>query len=285
MNSRQLIRFVVLSVEAMPDHEVARLKHRPSARQRGGKVRKMRLAECIVAREKDFGTNDTQFSVITHLGNVLREGDIALGYELTAATPVYSLGRYRYDLSRANWTHDCEEVEHLPDVILVRKHYPTKGERKWMLKQLEVQERHNHSSGLSGASKKNADAEEDMEAEYEEFLQELEADREMRKHVNLYKKPKKLYKMKGERLDDALEHVPETTTAAEDEDEVEDEDENMVQLDELLDDLVVSDTIDELIHTNQLSVAVTGKPEEGTTASTSASFDPQQYEGATFKFL
>jgi len=56
--------------------------HRPSSKQRGGHDKKMRLVEVTVAREKDFGVNDTQFTVITHLGNILKEGDIALGYDI-----------------------------------------------------------------------------------------------------------------------------------------------------------------------------------------------------------
>ncbi len=73
MNSRDLIRFVVLSVEPILQAE------RPGAKKRGGSGSKIRLGECVVARESDLGVNDIQFTVITHLGNVLREGDIVLG--------------------------------------------------------------------------------------------------------------------------------------------------------------------------------------------------------------
>lgn len=44
--------------------------------------RKLRLAEITVARERDFGVNDQQFVCISHLGNLLREGDVVLGYVL-----------------------------------------------------------------------------------------------------------------------------------------------------------------------------------------------------------
>ena len=33
----------------------------------------------------DLGENDTQFSVLSHLGNVLKPGDSVLGYDLTTA--------------------------------------------------------------------------------------------------------------------------------------------------------------------------------------------------------
>ena len=39
----------------------------------------MRLVECVVAREKDFGVNDKQHTVITNLGNILKEGDMVFG--------------------------------------------------------------------------------------------------------------------------------------------------------------------------------------------------------------
>lgn len=38
-----------------------------------------RLAECVVAKEDDLGVNDTQFSCVSHLGNILNEGDVVLG--------------------------------------------------------------------------------------------------------------------------------------------------------------------------------------------------------------
>ena len=41
--------------------------------------RKVRLAEVTLARERDFGINDVQFVCVSHLGNILREGDVVLG--------------------------------------------------------------------------------------------------------------------------------------------------------------------------------------------------------------
>lgn len=76
MTSRQFTKFTILSVE--PILQVAR----PSAKKRGVD-RKMRLAECVIARERDFGVNDTQLTCTTSLGHILREGDTVLGYDLT----------------------------------------------------------------------------------------------------------------------------------------------------------------------------------------------------------
>jgi hypothetical protein len=102
MNSRQLVRFVVLAVEPV----VAAV--RASAKRRGAD-RKMHMAECVVARERDFGTNDTQFSCLTHLGAILREGDVVMGYDLTSAAWALEQG------AAAGLRTE------LPDILLVRK--------------------------------------------------------------------------------------------------------------------------------------------------------------------
>jgi hypothetical protein len=96
--------FVVLSAEPVL------AESRPTARKRGVD-RKMRLAEIVVARERDFGVNDTQFTVLSHLGHLLREGDLVQGYDMTSATWTGDeLERYKDSLKGD-----------LPDVILVRK--------------------------------------------------------------------------------------------------------------------------------------------------------------------
>ena len=245
MTSRQLIRFVVLSIDIVPTVDISvtssdfnnknkkrvhsnsisssasfaqkkirrniqeanviyQQVYRPSSKQKGGHDKKMQLIEVTVAREKDFGVNDTQFTIVCHLGNVLREGDIVLGY----------------DIATSHWAQEGELEEifgehchtHIPDILLVRKHYPTKGERKWLLKQLSIDERYsnqdvngsnsNPSNSNGNDSKKKKSAKESMQEEehmkeYEEFLQEVETDRELRKHINLYKKPKREARFKG----------------------------------------------------------------------------------------
>lgn len=70
-----------------------------------------KLAEVTVARERDLGVNDNQFTCITHIGPLLSTGDIVLGY----------------DISSLNYNTDEEQqkvldgIQNLPDVILVRK--------------------------------------------------------------------------------------------------------------------------------------------------------------------
>lgn len=40
------------------------------------------LADATVARNRDFGNNDTIYTVRTHLGSYLKPGDTALGYDI-----------------------------------------------------------------------------------------------------------------------------------------------------------------------------------------------------------
>ena len=236
MNSKQLTRYVILSVEPILHSQ------RPSAKKRGAD-RKLRLAECVIARERDLGANDTQFTCITHLGHLLREGDIALGYDLTNAT----------------WVHDLEKnsirQENMPDVILVRKHHPTKSERIWALKSLHVDEKQ-EADGRDG----------DLEdRDYEEFLQELESDRELRAQINLYKTPKA------------------KVLAA-----MEVEDEEEIRLEELLDDLMISEGLKSSdADVNEVAIL---SPDEARSVVVNFAevepnpFDPSAYSASDFKF-
>ncbi len=72
MSGRDLAPFLVLSVEPLL------LAQRPSSKKRG-LDRKTRLAECVVVRESDLGTNDRQLMTVTHLGHILKEGDRVMG--------------------------------------------------------------------------------------------------------------------------------------------------------------------------------------------------------------
>lgn len=213
LNTRMLIRFVVLSVEPVIT-EV-----RASAKIRGRGSKKIRLAECVVAREKDLGANDTQFTCMTHLGNLLQEGDTVLGYDLSTAS-------MNIDESVVGSMKGFDR--NTPDLVLVRKDYGSKGNRKWALRNLEVDEE----------AELNRKDHEEREADYEAFMQELETDKELRANINLYKNIKNLKtrtqrsKKKGTmEVDDGGDE----DDGAEDEDGVgDDEDDEEVRLDELL---------------------------------------------------
>ena len=73
-------------------------------------------------------------------------------------------------------------------MVLVRKCYTKKGkgERAFQLRTLETQRDDSAYEGGKGGREKDKD-QHAMEQDYEEFLDQLEADKEMRGRVNLYK--------------------------------------------------------------------------------------------------
>jgi hypothetical protein len=70
---------------------------------------------CVqVAKESDMGVNDTTYQVLTHLGHILKPGDLALGYDLK------------------HTVINGPEFESVADVFLVKKAYdkPVKASGK-----------------------------------------------------------------------------------------------------------------------------------------------------------
>ncbi|XP_071697369.1 uncharacterized protein [Rutidosis leptorrhynchoides] len=159
LTSKQLVEYVVLDVDLL-NSEV----------NLGGS--KYVLAEVQVARVSDFGKNDTMFYVKTHLGHLLNVGDYALGYDL------YSANNNDIELDKYKGLV-------LPEVILVKKSYEEKKLKKrgkprsWKLKSLDME------VDLS-ATRGKVD-EERMINEYEQFLDDLEENPEMRLNISLYR--------------------------------------------------------------------------------------------------
>eukprot|EP00871_Galdieria_phlegrea_P005259 jgi/Galph1/5734/GphlegSOOS_G4308.1 len=130
------------------------------------------MGDVTVCRSSDLGVTETQFYVRSHIAKHLKAGDLVLGY----------------DLENANYNDNIfSEFRflQLPDVILVRKSYPGKNRakrRRFRLKRLSQK----------AAKSTQMDVEDEMGDEnandFEEFLQDLEQDAELRTHVQLYKK-------------------------------------------------------------------------------------------------
>lgn len=127
------------------------------------------LADIHVARMSDFGHNDAEYIVRSHLGAVLNPGDTVLGY----------------DIAHSNYNNDEFESldkRSLPDVILVRKSYPNRRkknkQRKWKLQQLgkEVDD-------ALPRRQDQARIENDMEL----FMRDIEEDPEFRSTINIFK--------------------------------------------------------------------------------------------------
>lgn len=73
LSLRMATEFVIIDIQPL---------HGSEAKEYKSGHFKYQLAEATVARSRDFGVNDTQFTVKTHLGYLLKPGDYALGYDL-----------------------------------------------------------------------------------------------------------------------------------------------------------------------------------------------------------
>lgn len=177
----ELIEFVVLDINVI-DSLYAEQQYnindmRAFNRQNSTLNNKLQLASVTVAKASDFGNNDTVYeNIITHLGSYLNEGDSVLGY----------------DLNQINFS-DLEDQltdrvrNNLPEIVLVKKHYPNAKERqrqrKFELRRLKKLEKQENDK----INKRN-NMQVDDNDEYEKFIQDIEEDKEMQQKINLYKK-------------------------------------------------------------------------------------------------
>jgi nonsense-mediated mRNA decay protein 3 len=223
----RMTRYVVLGKEAV--------FLRPNAAKRStSRKQRSRLANLTLAKEDDLGVNDVQIEERSHVGYLHRAGDVCLGY----------------DLKETQFVDD--EAESLrsdgkfPDVIVVRKLYsgaPGGGDgassaaassnkhRIWRLKRLDVVE--GEAQQNSRRAQHGAEAD---DVDEEDFMQEVEADREMRQNMNLYRST--AVEKKGVV---GMETDEQNASVAEDADESDDDDDQQVRLDELLEDLALDD--------------------------------------------
>lgn len=134
-----------------------------------------------IGRTSDWQT----FEVKTHIGDILTEGSSVLGYDLTS-------------MNLSGEVDIPTLLENAPQIILVKKIYPEKrkkhGKRIWKLKHLEKNEEDLHNIHKNAAEKKEKD--------YEEFLDELEEDPELRSHVNLYRDEKVIKEAQEKKMDE-----------------------------------------------------------------------------------
>lgn len=135
---------------------------------------KTTMAEVTVAKSSDMGVNDKSYMVMTHLGSLLKVGDLVLGYDMLTS----NLDVDHKDLKGRKFE--------LPDVILVNKTYPKKHRaqrRNWRVRNLNIER---PERNLKKTEEQRAEAEREM------FMQMTEDDPEMQKNMHLYaKKPTK----------------------------------------------------------------------------------------------
>lgn len=167
----ELVEFVVMDIE-------------PIGPQKG----RFLLAEATVVRASDLGQNDTTYLIRTHLGSILHPGDIAMGYHLTGT-------QFNNDHFEAI-QNSKQYSGTIPDVILVKKHYVARRKNKsrnWKLKRMAREE------SEMKPRKQDQDRE---EVDYEQFLQDLEADPELRMGMNMYRNQQDAPQPTGMQTDD-----------------------------------------------------------------------------------
>lgn len=205
-NVQRLTTFYVLSIE-----------------QRGVVNGKLQLADIEVCLEDEVG-GDRRWTVTSHLGGILKEGDLVKGYHVSALNPNNDfIGAYSQDS--------------LPEVVLVRKHYENqikrRSERTWRIRQLDV------AAGNTTGGRRALDQ---RERDLEEFKDELERDPELRKDVQLFFDPMSRAAHDAAKARDAGETGITTIPGATRYAAAAAEDEAMVDLAELVDELQVSDS-------------------------------------------
>lgn len=170
-SSRDLVEYFVLDVDE--DYGSAQ----------DPKKSKYLLTGVTVAKASEFGRSSQTFFARTHLGRILKAGDMVLGYDLSTA----NFNNEHYDAARLK--HDfC-------DVILVRKSYAhlrrAGRKRAWKLQELDIMmdEDGNGETEQADVTMRSARKVDTLEVDRERFMEELEEDPELRGGINLYRDP------------------------------------------------------------------------------------------------
>lgn len=129
---------------------------------------KIVTVQCIRNNNKNEG-NMNLISARTHLGKKVRPGDIFYGYDLTEINLSTALDEFLRD-----------KQGNIPEIILVKKKYQN-HKRIFKLKHIDKEE---DAEMKERGNKKNHY---DKEAQYEEFLKDIQEDKDMRKNINMYK--------------------------------------------------------------------------------------------------
>jgi len=165
LRPKNLVEYTVMNIEPIGENE-----RRKFAGQ-GAVSRKHGLADCWVVKSSQLGMSDDDGTHCrTHLGHLLSPGDIVLGFDLRNS-----------NVNDPNL--EKMKVDKMPDVVLVKKIYAEKSvrnrRRKWRLK---------HMEGLH----ERAGTSDSANNEYDDFLEDLEEDPEIRQNVNVYKDANKV---------------------------------------------------------------------------------------------
>jgi len=117
-------------------------------------------ADVYLMRNNDMAGSDAHFHCRSHLGHIISAGDTVQGFDFSCA-----------NLNDVNF--ELLNKDNIPDVVLLKKIYDNpelrRKQRNWKLKELSIE--------------KGKD--------YDDFLDDLEEDKDLRAGVNIYKDPTK----------------------------------------------------------------------------------------------
>jgi len=127
-------------------------------------------ADVYLMRNSETAGSDAHFHARSHLGHIISAGDTVRGFDFSSA-----------NLNDANL--ELMNKDRIPDVVLLKKIYDNpelrRKRRNWKLKELPIE-------------KSN---------DYDEFLDDLEEDKDLRSGVNIYKDPSKVAVGAGDAAD------------------------------------------------------------------------------------
>eukprot|EP00527_Entomoneis_sp_CCMP2396_P002248 CAMPEP_0198146086 /NCGR_PEP_ID=MMETSP1443-20131203/27294_1 /TAXON_ID=186043 /ORGANISM="Entomoneis sp., Strain CCMP2396" /LENGTH=599 /DNA_ID=CAMNT_0043809921 /DNA_START=47 /DNA_END=1846 /DNA_ORIENTATION=- len=227
----RMSRYVVLGQEAV-------FLRKNVSRRTPNKKQRSRLANLTLAREEDLGLNDVQYEELSYVGYLMKSGDVCVGYDLKDTTLA---------------DDEAETVRGqggFPNAVIIRKLYggaantdesaSSKKNRVWRLERLAVkagEEESNSKKKVKGGDQDGMDE--------EDFMREVEADKEMRLNMNLYKNDnvKKLPARTPSMETHENKSLSGDVNMVEDEED-EDEDDQQIKLDELLDGLALDEPAD-----------------------------------------
>lgn len=131
--------------------------------------------DCIKLNQKENSESSFKlFSFRTHIGERLNVGDIVLGYDLTSLN---------------NNLIDFYDNGNLPEIVLVKKKYIRSNDSKrvWKLKRMNIEEEETNEEKSNRKKVIKTNNMPSKEEQYEEFLRDIEENKDIRKNVNLYK--------------------------------------------------------------------------------------------------
>lgn len=140
------------------------------------------LSDAWVVRSSELGMNENLIHTRTHLGHLLKPGDLAIGLDLST-------------INVNNLEFNKMKKDQLPDVILVKKIYEDRASRhrrrKWKLKHLDIEAETDTSS---------------IQRDYDDFLEDLEEDDVIRQNINIYKDRDKLA-VDSDEINEEIPHI------------------------------------------------------------------------------